>query len=354
MCPVENKVKFGCFLPVPAMPTDKLLKIAKVNEEAGFDSLWFPDHLLFIPPGIVPEAWSMLAAAAILTSRALLGTCVSDPHRYNPAVLAQKVATVDNLSGGRAILGLGAGEAMNLEPFGINWKRPVSKLVEFITLVRKLWTGEVLNYNGKFWRFKNAFLQITPLKGKVPIYLGANSQRTLRLAGELADGWLSIPLPPKLYKQRLTFIKEGTEKAGRSFDEIDVGIYLYTAVAENAEDAYKQIESMKAQIIPAPELLIESGYDIGLPEDLKSISYFKILPDSEHIEKLLAYNEYIPKEAAIEFSVAGTPNDCIEKLDKYIKAGARHILLINAGPNPPQTLKVYSEKIIPYFREREN
>jgi len=353
MCPEGTKVRFGCFLPVPATPVDKLLKIAKVNEDAGFDSLWFPDHLLFIPPGIVPEAWSMLAATAVLTNRALLGTCVSDPHRYNPAVLAQKVATVDQISGGRVILGLGAGEAMNLEPFGINWKEPVSKLRECVTIMRKLWTGETFNYNGKFWKFKNAFLQITPVKGRVPIYFGANSQRTLKLTGELADGWLSIPLPPKLYKQRLALIKEGVEKAGRSLEEIDTGIYLYTAVAENAEEAYKQIESIKAQIIPAPELLIEAGYNVEMSENIRSISYFKALLDQEWIEKLLAYSELIPKEAAIEFSIAGTADDCIEKINEYIKAGARHIILVNAGPDPKQTLKVYSEKIIPHFKEKE-
>ena len=345
-----DMVKFGCFLPVPATPVDKLLKIAKVNEEAGFDSLWFPDHVLFIPPGIVPEAWSMLAATAVLTNKAFLGTCVSDPHRYNPAVFAQKVATVDQLSGGRAILGLGAGEAMNLEPFGIDWKKPVSKLVEFVSILRKLWAGEILNYDGKFWKFKNAFLQITPVRGKVPIYFGANSPQTLRLTGELADGWLSIPLPPKLYKQRLALVKEGAERTGRSLNEIDTGIYLYTAVAENAEEAYRQIESLKAQIVPVPTLLKEAGYNVEIPENLRSLSYFKALLDSEYIEKFLAYSELIPREAAIEFSVAGTADDCIEKINEYVKAGAKHILLINAGPDPRQTLKVYSEEIIPHFK----
>lgn len=346
----ETRVKFGCFLPVPTTPVDKLLKIAQINEEAGFDSLWFPDHLLFIPYGIVPEAWSMLAATAVLTKGALLGTCVSDPHRHNPAVLAQKVATVDQLSGGRAILGLGAGEAMNLEPFGINWEKPVSKIAEFVTVVRKLWAGKILNYNGKFWKFKNAFLQITPVRGKVPIYFGANSNRTLELTGELADGWLSIPLPPKLYEQRLKIIEQGAEKVGRSLDEIDTGIYLYTSVDEKAENAYNQMESIKVQIIPAPKLLIEAGYNIEFPEELKSISFFKALPDQDWMQKFLAYSELIPREAAIEFSVAGTVNGCIEKINEYIRVGAKHIILVNVGPDPRQTLKVYSEKIIPYFK----
>ncbi|MHA1833143.1 MAG: LLM class flavin-dependent oxidoreductase, partial [Candidatus Baldrarchaeia archaeon] len=250
MTSTENGIRFGCFLPIPAAPVDRLFKIAKVNEEAGFDSIWVPDHILFIPPGTVPEAWSMLSATAMITNKAILGTCVSDPHRYNPAVLAQKVATVDQISGGRVILGIGAGEAMNLEPFGIEWRKPVSKLVEAVKIIRKLWAGEIVTYEGEFWRYKEAFLQITPVNGKVPIYFGANSPRTLKLTGEMADGWLSIPLSPKLYEKRLEYVKEGAEKAGRSLEQIDTGIYLYTCVAENAEEAYKQIDSIKSQIIP--------------------------------------------------------------------------------------------------------
>jgi 5,10-methylenetetrahydromethanopterin reductase len=348
----ESNIRFGCFLPIPATPVKKLFRIAKVNEEAGFDSIWVPDHILFIPPGIVPEAWSTLAATAAVTERAALGTCVTDPHRYHPAVLAQKVATVDQISGGRAILGLGAGEAMNLEPFGIEWKKPVSKLIEAVTIIRKLWSGEMLNYEGRFWRLKDAFLQINPVKGRVPIYFGANGPRTLRLTGEMADGWLSIPISPRLYKERLKLVKEGAGKAGRSLDDIDTGVYLYTSVTEKAEDAYKQIQKIRSQVIPSPELLREAGYDVELPEELQSISYFKALLNSEWVEKFLAYGELIPREAAIEFSIAGTVGDCINKIDEFIKAGVKHFLLLNVGPDPRQVMKAYSEEIIPYFKSK--
>jgi alkanesulfonate monooxygenase SsuD/methylene tetrahydromethanopterin reductase-like flavin-dependent oxidoreductase (luciferase family) len=348
----DTEIKFGCFLPIPATPIDKLFKIAKVNEEAGFDSIWVPDHLLFIPPGTVPEAWSLLAATAVSTNNAILGTCVSDPHRHHPAILAQKVATVDHISGGRVILGLGAGEAMNLEPFGIEWSKPVSKLIEAVKIIRKLWAGEILTYEGKFWKFKEAFLQITPIHGKVPIYFGANSSRTLRLTGEMADGWLSIPLSPELYKKRLELVQKGADKAGRSLDQIDTGVYLYTAIAENAEEAYKQIESIRSQIIPSPKLLSEAGYEVELPDDLRELSYFQALADSEWVSKFLTYSDLIPIEAAIDFSVAGTVEDCIEKIAEYVKAGVKHLLLINAGPNPRQVLKDYSEKIIPYFHSK--
>ncbi len=351
MTPDQSDIRFGCFLPIPAAPVDKLLKIAKINEEAGFDSIWAPDHLLFIPPGVVPEAWSMLAAAAIVTEKATLGTCVSDPHRHHPAVLAQKVATVDQISGGRVTLGLGAGEAMNLEPYGIDWKRPVSRLIEFTTIVRKFWSGETFNYEGEFWKLRDAFLQIRPSRGTIPIYFGANSPRMLEVTGEIADGWLSTPLSPTLFNKRLSLVKKGAEKANRPLNEIDVGAYLYTSVTEKSEDASKQIEKMKAQVIPSPQLLKEAGYHVELSEELQSISYFKALLNSEWLEKFLTFAESIPLNAAIEFSITGTTEDCIEKIEAYIKAGVKHFLLLNAGPDPRSVVKVYREEIIPYFKK---
>ncbi len=348
----SEDVRFGCFLPIPATPMDKLLKIAKLNEEAGFDSIWVPDHILFIPPGIVPEAWSTLAAIATVTEKTFLGTCVSDPHRHHPAVLAQKVATVDQISKGRVILGLGAGEAMNLEPFGINWERPISKLIETVATIRRLWSGEVLDYDGHFFKLKDAFLQISPVEGKVPIYLGANSPRTLKLTGEIADGWLSIPVSPSLYKKHLQRVLDGAKNAGRTIRDIDEGMYVYTSVTEKADDAQKQIQKMKAQIVPSPELLREAGYDIELPKQLESISYFRALLNSEWTQKFLEYSEYIPDEAAIDFSIAGTVEDCIEKIDDFIKAGVKHFLVLNVGPDPRQVMKAYGEEIIPHFRSK--
>jgi alkanesulfonate monooxygenase SsuD/methylene tetrahydromethanopterin reductase-like flavin-dependent oxidoreductase (luciferase family) len=338
-------------LPIPTTPVDKLLNIAKVNEEAGFNSIWAPDHLLFVPPGTVPEAWTILTAAAVTTKRVLLGTCVTDPHRHHPAVLAQRIATVDRISAGRVILGLGAGEAMNLELFGIEWKRPVSKLVEAVTIMRRLWAGETFSYEGRFWNLQDAFLQIKPSQPRLPIYFGANSPRMLRLTGELADGWLPTPLSPNLYRKRLKLVEEGAKTAGRSIDEIDTGLYLYTSIADKAEDAYKQLEMMKPMIVPSPGLLEEAGYDVEIPKEIMSLSYTEMLPTDEWVEKFARYGDRIPLEAVIEFSIAGTAKECIEKIDRYVKAGVRHFLLINMGPNPRRVMKTYSKEIIPHFRE---
>jgi len=190
------------------------------------------------------------------------------------------------------------------------------------------------------------------VNGRVPIYFGANSPRTLRLAGEIADGWLSVPLSSKLYEKRLKSVREGAEKAGRSLDNFDTGVYLYTSVTEKAQEAYNQIKTIRSQVLPSPEILREGYYHIELPNELESLSYFKALADANWIERFLQYGELIPLEAAIEFSVAGTTDERIKKIEEYIKAGVKHFLLMNVGLDPRQVLTFYSEGIIPYFKQR--
>jgi len=348
---MSKKIKFGIYLPIPTTPADKLINIARINEEAGFESVWVPDHLLFIPSGdFVPDAWTLLSAVAVKTENALLGTYVSDPHRFHPAVLAQKVATVDQISNGRAILGLGAGESMNLDPFGIKWNKPVSRLIEAVKIIRKFWSGEVFDYDGDFWKLKDAFLQIKPVKDTIPIYFAANSHRMLKFTGEMADGWLPLPLSPKLYKNRLEIIKKSAINAGRSVDKIEPNAYLYTAISDDPEEAYSVIDSMKHLIIPQPSILKEGGYD--LPDDLLSANFTSISSKNQSlVEKYIEYTTLIPTEAAIEFSIVGTAEDCIKKIESYRDAGVKHLSLINMGPDPRYTMKIYSKEIIPQFKD---
>ncbi|MDH5361891.1 MAG: LLM class flavin-dependent oxidoreductase [Aigarchaeota archaeon] len=347
-------VKFGMGLPQFPASVVELSNIvrgneeaARADEEAGFNSVWVGDHLLHFPPRIVPEAWAILTVAALATKRVLLGTCVTDPHRYHPAILAQRLATLDQLSGGRSILGLGPGVRMNLEPFGIEWDKPVSKLVEFVEIMRRLWTGETFSYDGNFWRLKDAFLQVKPVQSEVPVYLAANSPRMLRLTGEMADGWLPLGLNPELYKKRLKLIEESARKAGRAPTDIDAGLYVITSIADRAEDAYKQLGGVKSVLVP--EILKEAGYEVELPEELSSYSYLDWMPTRKCVELVTRYGEFVPREAVIDFSITGTTQDCIDKIEEFVDAGVRHFILGNAGPDRNKVRELYGKKIIPRF-----
>ncbi|RLI83488.1 LLM class flavin-dependent oxidoreductase, partial [Archaeoglobales archaeon] len=141
-------------------------------------------------------------------------------------------ATIEHLSTGGLSVGIGAGEAMNLDPFGIEWrKKPVKKMVEFIEVCRLLWnSGEArkVSYEGEFYRLDNAYLQIKPNR-KIPFYIGANGKRTRFIAGMIAEGWIPIGESPRTYAKNLEDVREGAKKAGRSIEEIDRALQIYTA-----------------------------------------------------------------------------------------------------------------------------
>src|ERR1700733_9865179 len=118
-------ITFGMQL-APLLPAPTMVEAAVMLERLGFDHIAMPDHMLYPEGAHGQDCWTLLAAMAVRTRRITLGTSVSDVVRCHPAVLAQRVATMDQLSRGRMILGLGAGESMNLDPFGIPWNKPVT------------------------------------------------------------------------------------------------------------------------------------------------------------------------------------------------------------------------------------
>ncbi|MCX8152236.1 MAG: LLM class flavin-dependent oxidoreductase [Archaeoglobaceae archaeon] len=345
-------IKFGQLLPIPVSPVDSLIKIGVRTEKAGFDSIWAADHLLMIPTGIVPNVWPILAVIASQTGKIEIGTCVSDPHRLHPAVCAQMLATLDQISNGRVILGLGAGEAMNVEQFGIPWNKPVARMVEFTKIVRSLWLKDKVDYSGEFWKLKNAFLQIKPIRNPVPIYFAANGRRTRQITGEIADGWLPTPRSPELYRKHLKEIKEAATKAGRTLDKFEPGLYVYAAVAEKYEDAMNQLRKIRSQIAFSPKMVTEA-YNVNIPSRFSENLYSEILVTDENIKLYEEFGNYIPDEVIEDFSIVGTPGDCANKVEEFVKAGVRHFVLINMGPNPKFVLDVFSNKIIPSYREEK-
>ena len=183
---MDKKVKFGFVLPLNNPKT--VVQLSIEADKAGFDSIWMPDHLMGIGVPDSLDPWSILSILGTNNEiKAKLGTCVTNPHIRHPASLAQTIVTLDSFTKGRIILGLGAGAAMNLKPYGIDWKKPVSKLKEFIEVIKLLWKGRAVTYQGQFYNLNKAMIRPKPIQKYPPIWLAANNTRTLQLTGELAD-----------------------------------------------------------------------------------------------------------------------------------------------------------------------
>jgi probable F420-dependent oxidoreductase len=167
--------------------------MARAAEEVGFDSLWLGDHLLY-RDGDEPErgpwdAWSMLAALAASTLRVRLGPLVACLAFHHPGVLARMAAAVDEISGGRLVLGVGAGwNEVEFRAFGIPFDRRAARFEEAFAIVRRLLAGERVRVDGRFWHVEDAVLRPAPAR-RPPIMIGSSGERVLRIALPHVDAW---------------------------------------------------------------------------------------------------------------------------------------------------------------------
>ncbi|NOY11919.1 MAG: LLM class flavin-dependent oxidoreductase, partial [Archaeoglobi archaeon] len=216
-------VKIG--IQLPHEPIDLILRAGVYADRNGFDSVFTPDHLVGI--GIRDfscfEAFTILARLSSETEGVLLGTCVSDVVRRHPAQLLQAAVTLDEMSGGRAVLGLGAGEGMNLLPFGMEMRQAVSRLEEGLRVIRLLMEGENVSFTGRFFRLRNATL--SPRR-RVRLWIAGNSPRTIELTARYGDGWIpTATIGVKGYREALKRIRS------LGGEGVTPALFAYTVVA---------------------------------------------------------------------------------------------------------------------------
>ena len=235
-----NDLKIGApgpFLP----PMESVEKNARTLDSLGYDSMVFPDHFAgFVPesiwtPDITPLAYfqqsphtyyeigTIMAACAVLTERIQLISAVTEPIRRHPVLLAQTFLTLDHISRGRTVMGIGAGEIENIEPYGLNYSNQVGKLREALEIIRMIWsTQEPFSYDGKYWKLKDAVMSLRPAveDSPPPIWIAALGPKMLKLTAEFGDGWIPTLLQVKDYGERLKTIQDYRKKLDKTGHEL--------------------------------------------------------------------------------------------------------------------------------------
>ena len=344
--------------PAPIVPPiENSLRVAKRIDEMGYHSMWYPDHLMgWIPesiwtPDLIPVAnfypsphifldtFSLIAAHATQTQHVKLGTSVTEPIRRHPAMLAQAALTLDHLTKGRFILGIGAGEAENILPYGLSFKEPVGRFEESLRIIRKFWEqpGEAISFEGKYWRMKNAVLALNPFKEAhpPPILVAAHGPRMLRITGELADGWIPTRLSVKEYAEKLKKIKAVREKAERDLQTFIPAMWVPTILTKEHDDSHQLFKTpmAKAWTLLGPSELFEQ---VGVNHPLsKHLGKTKINPLLDYIptdydrNAVLGMLDQVSPEVMEEFFLHGTKEDIIKQMEEYYRVGLRHIIFWN-------------------------
>ena len=202
-----------------------LIAMAERAEELGFDSVWVGDSL-FNRPRFDPL--TMLAAVAARTSRVEVGTAVLIASQRHPLLLAQAVASLDRIAGGRVVLGVGAGWIpMEFEALGVPFDQREGRLRDTIAICRALWSDPAQPVTSRYWDLPAVDVLPKPVRpGGPPIWVGGFGPKALRSAGRLFDGWMPLPVTPERFAEGWATVRAHAEEAGRDPDDIEPSAYL--------------------------------------------------------------------------------------------------------------------------------
>lgn len=233
--------QLGFVLSHEQFPAPQLIELGIAAEAAGFDAVWTSDH--FHPwmdnQGHSGQAWITLAALGQRTRRITMGTGVTCPtYRYNPAIVAQAFASLAVLYPQRIFLGLGSGEALNEVPPGGGWgdfKERSARLGEAVEVIRQLWAGEWVDYDGQYYQLKQAHLYDLPTQ-PIPLYIAAGGKKSGAMAGRLADGLISDATAASSETLQQAFA-EGAQSVGKDPRGLQVLAETYVVVGDAADAA---------------------------------------------------------------------------------------------------------------------
>jgi 5,10-methylenetetrahydromethanopterin reductase len=313
----------------------------ELADSLGFDLICGGDS-----QSVYREVYVTLAVAALHSERARLGPMVTNPITRHPAVTASSIASIDELSGGRAVLGIGTGDSAirNLGERAAS----LAELRAYVVALQGLLRGEVVDWHGK--RIHTSWVT-----RPVPIYITAEGPKTLELAGELADGvMMHTGTTPEIVADSIARVRRGAERAGRDPDSIDIWAMLKGAVADTRAEA---LSAIRMGLAGSAHHAFRFGLDDKyVPEHLQApvLELVRRYDTSVH-EVWDGANAYLSDELGVtdyladRFGLVGTPDECVERLRALRDVGLRQLLIPALGPDPLVVLRRFGTEVFPHL-----
>lgn len=352
-------------------PADRAVALAQKSEADGFDAVWWPDHLMGWHPDSVwtedlttlarvqpnPHQYfdplMMMGIVGSQLERMRVGVVVTDLIRRQPAVLAQTMLTVDHATRGKAILGLGSGERLNITPYGMPFDKPVSRLSEGIDVIRMLWEADgPIDFEGEFNVLDQAVLGLSPYGDEPPeIWTAAHGPRMLALTGRKADGWLPTKGTTDEYAAMLATIRDAGHEAGRDMEPFTPGMLGYVLLGpdEATVERLKQQPLVRMLCV----LLSSSVYrKLGLEPPLASDSgWHGFIPTTVTREESMRIIDAIPARVVDYYAFCGTPEQVADEVSSFHAAGLRHLVMWNITAFGDPDLAGFSFKAMNQLRD---
>lgn len=329
-------VQFGLEL-VPDTSIDKLTNYAISAEDAGFDNIWVTDHYNN------HNVYIVLEAMAASTEKVRMGPGITNPYLVHPAWTASAIASLNESSNGRAILGLGPGDKMTLDALGVGREKPLGKVREATEVIRKLLTEKRVSYDGTHFKLTGASLRNRP-EGDIPIYLGAQGPKMLELASSIGDGILINASHPKDFAYAFKHIEKGAYSADRDLANIDVAAYTCISIDYDVNKAKRKVLPVVAFIVAGSPKQVLSRHEIQ-NEDVSKVKNAMASGDFTG-----AFNS-VTEEMINAFAIVGTPADCTSRIERLLDSGVTQFVAGSPiGPKKSVAIKLFAEEIIPHFK----
>ena len=312
----------------PVVSVEELLDLARIVDISGASRLGISDVAL------LRDTYELQALCATVTNNVTIGSLVTNPYLRHPAIAAAALGTLNEVSRGRAYMGIGVGAG--LSRLGIDQSGPVQRLEEFIRAVKELLTGRPVNLDGPNYRISGARLQ-ADIAGPVPIIIGTRSPQICKLAGRLADGVVvgARELPESALRRYQQWVRQGAEEIGRDPAEVDIAPRMTVCISHEGEQARRSV------VLYAAHYLALGGLEASrLPAaEFDRISSLVAQATGWYFEADVSYphelDDIIGSEIIDRFTISGTPADCLPKFQSLSEMGFRTVSIGLAAVRRP-------------------
>ncbi|HYA22114.1 MAG TPA: TIGR03560 family F420-dependent LLM class oxidoreductase, partial [Thermoproteota archaeon] len=328
--------ELGVYLPQGLTEFDEISEVAHRAEMLGFHSLWLSDHMMpLMEERPLLEGWTALSAVATGTSLAKLGTIVMCNSFRHPSLLAKMSSTLDVISKGRLILGIGAGyNEKEYNAYGFPFppaSERIEQLSESLSILKLMWTEKSASFEGKYYTVRNAICEPKPVqKPHPPLLIGGRGKRISRVIAELGDYCNLDRLTVDEAKAFLSRLRTQCEEVGRSAGEVKASLCTDIYMGSTDDDFNRKIDSGYQKFMVMTEHA--KNDNIGLYEDR-----FRPCPRDEYIGR----------------RIHGTPSECIDQIADYAKSGISLFILVFPDITEPSSLREFHDRVIAYFKENE-
>ena len=339
--PEDSEVRLGIGV-LQSFSPDRLIEYAQWCESLGYEHLWYANEWFY------RDMYVGLTQIAQHTQRIRLGTFVADPYTRHPVLTAIAIASVDEVSGGRAMLLLGASGA-GAAPLGFPRVKPAQAIGEAIELIRRVLTGERVTYEGDVVQFHGGKLSFEA-RADIPIYVASRGDQILAKAGERADGvMIATHATPLGLRSGLARVARGAERAGRQLDDLELFARVDACIAEDARAAKEAVRPMVARLLGSsyPDRSFVQALGLEVPPAFEEIA-------KQRNPALSSANAHlVPDELVEAFTWAGTAEQVAQKVAAVVDAGFRNVTILphpSAGADVEGTTRAFAEDVKPRVR----